>query len=130
MRWYIYILHVHFDLEVIFSSIWGIASFSLPHCSTVNDIPIYNDKCMYMYVLNHYFKYSVSGSPFFPGFLVPESSYQYSLISTKNLPLNTLTFTNRLLEICCHNQNTIQYTYDANLTSYIIISFKILHLRM
>lgn len=38
--------------------------------------------------------------PFFPGFLVPASSYQYSRMSTRNLPWNIRTLTNRLLEIC------------------------------
>ena len=30
----------YFDVESIFASICGIASLSLPHCSTVSDIPV------------------------------------------------------------------------------------------
>ena len=52
-------------------------------------------------LLNNLNKSSVyEASPFFPGFRTPASSYQYSLMSTRNRPLNTLTFTKRLLEIC------------------------------
>ena len=59
-------------------------------------------------------------SPFFPGFLTPASSNQYSLMSTRKRPLKTLTFTKRLLEIFSEKIQVMFHTYIlTNLDTYL-----------